>query len=391
MKKFPTAPSDTAEVVELARQLIRFDTVNPPGNEEVAMRHLASYLQGYGIETTIDPLEPGRANLVARLRGGSDTGHLVLRGHMDVVAVGEMPWEHDPFAAEVVNGRLVGRGAADMKGGVAAMAVALTTLARRGFAPAADIILAVSAGEERGGYGAKHMAATRCLDGCKQIVVGEPTGLEVCPAMRGAIGWTITIHGKAAHSSTPYLGVSAISYALCAALTLEETSFAREPHDLLGLPVVSISSIQSPPRSNIVPDLCTVVVGIRLNPGNDPDAAEAQLNEVLSEVRDSSGLSVQCEIERIGFVSPLETYRNHPLLKAARDSVAEAIGRDAVVRGFPGGTDALHLAPAYNAPFVILGPGKFEQANQTNEYLDIDELEAATWVYIGVAERLLGR
>lgn len=390
MKAIVDARVLVEEVVDLTRRLIRFNTVNPPGNEEEAMRYLALYLEGYGIEATIDPIEAGRANLIARIRGNSDQGHLVLSGHMDVVSAGEKQWTHDPFAADVVDGRIVGRGAADMKGGIAAMAVALTVLARTGFVPSADLVLAVSAGEERFGLGAKHMAATRCLEGCGQIVVGEPTGLEVCPAMRGGILWQITVRGTAAHSSTPHLGVSAISYALRAALALEANPFAREPHDLLGHPIVGIAGIQSGPWSNIVPDLCTFVVGVRRVPGNDADEMEAQVHEVLAEVRAASGLPVEIEVERMAAVPALATDRGHPLIQAAREAVAEATGRKAVVRGFPGGTDALMLTPAYDAPFVVVGPGKFEQAHQTDESVDVEELEAAARAYIGIAERLLG-
>src|SRR5579875_481458 len=117
---------DVGEVVDLTRQLIRFDTVNPPGNEEAAMRYLGGYLSTYGIAVGYQEVEPRRPNLIARLPGLGDAGHLVFSGHMDVVRIGEAAWEHDPFAAEIVDGRIVGRGAADMKGGVAAMAVAVT-------------------------------------------------------------------------------------------------------------------------------------------------------------------------------------------------------------------------------------------------------------------------
>src|SRR4051812_21453574 len=116
---------DIAELVELARNLIRIDTSNPPGSEEPAMRCLGTYLAQWGIDVEYLEVEPGRPNLIARLRGEAAGGHLVLSGHMDVVPSGDAPWQHDPFAAELIGARIVGRGAADMKGGVAAMAVAL--------------------------------------------------------------------------------------------------------------------------------------------------------------------------------------------------------------------------------------------------------------------------
>ena len=122
----------SADSVELTRRLVRFDTTNPPGNEEPAIRALGSYLEDTGLEVKYQQVEPNRANLIARLPGDATTGHLVFSGHMDVVPAGA-GWNHDPFGGEVVDGRVIGRGAADMKGGVAAMATAMVELAGKGF------------------------------------------------------------------------------------------------------------------------------------------------------------------------------------------------------------------------------------------------------------------
>src|SRR5437764_11415891 len=180
---------DAAEVVELTRRLVRFDTTNPPGNEGPASRYLGDYLADSGIAVEYQEVQPGRPNLIARLPGRGEGGHLVFSGHMDTVPAGDLAlWEHDPFAAEVVDGRIVGRGAADMKGGVAAMALALKTLAHARFVPRADLILTVSMSQERDrAPGARHMAQTGILTGSAYLVVGEPTGLEVCTAQKGAI------------------------------------------------------------------------------------------------------------------------------------------------------------------------------------------------------------
>jgi succinyl-diaminopimelate desuccinylase len=375
---------DQQEVVELARRLIRFNTVNPPGNEEEANRYLGAYLAESGLEVQYQQVEPQRVNLIARLRGAENSGHLVFSGHMDVVPPGEVAWDHDPFAAELVGGRIVGRGAADMKGGVAAMAVALATLARSRFVPKADIVLAVSAGEERMGPGAQLMVATRVLEGSAYLIVGEPTGLDICIAQKGGRGYSITAYGRPAHSSTPHLGVSAISYMARVVLALEANPFPFTPHELLGEPTVTVAGIESGVARNVVPDRCTLVVGMRMVPGQTPEELDACLQRLLDDVVCQSGLAVRTEVElyqgREG-IPPIETSRDHPLVGAISAAIEAVSGAAPAVKGFTGGTEAALLSPAFGLPFVICGPGKLAQAHQTNEYVEVNELGTAARAY----------
>lgn len=381
---------DCEDVVDLTRNLVRFDTTNPPGNEEAANRYLGAFLSGYGIEVEYQQVEPGRANLIARLRGTGEKGHLVFSGHMDVVPPGEAAWEHDPFAADLADGRIIGRGSADMKGGVAAMAVALTTLARTGFVPRADVILAVSAGEERLAPGARHMVATRVLEGSAHLVVGEPTGLDVCIAQKGGRGWTITAHGRAAHSSTPHLGISAVSYMARLVLALEANPFPFTAHEILGEPTVTVAAIESGGALNMVPDRCVLRVATRTVPGQTAEDLDACLRRLLDEVAAESGLAVRTEFEVIGGISALAMDREHPLVQATVEAIMVAADTPPALKGFTGGTEAALLSPAFDLPFVIFGPGKLEMAHQTNEYVEIDELDVAARAYTLLAEKLLG-
>src|SRR5690242_13995278 len=135
------AEDGAEEVVALARRLVQFKTVNPPGDEEEAVRYLGAFLTQAGLAVDYQQVATSRANLVARLPGRGEMGHLIFSGHMDVVPAGGNGWTCDPFGGEVRDGRLLGRGAADMKGGLAAMAVAMAWLARSGFRPRGDLIL----------------------------------------------------------------------------------------------------------------------------------------------------------------------------------------------------------------------------------------------------------
>lgn len=380
---------DVAEVVELTRQLVRIDTSNPPGNEEEAIRHLGSYLSDFGIEVQYQEVEPRRPNLLARLKGKGDSGHLVFSGHMDVVPQGHVPWDHDPFAADLVHNRIIGRGAADMKGGVAAMAVAMTTLVRHGFEPVADVILAASVGEEYLGPGARHMVTTEALANSRFLVIGEPTGLDVCIAQKGGTGWEVTVHGIAAHSSTPHLGASAVNYAARAILALEACPFPSTPHALLGEPTVTVTNVHSAGARNVVPDTCTFIVSVRMVPGMDAAELDRQTRALLADLAREGGGQIWTETERRLSAPALETPRDHPLVEAVVEAVTAATGSVPVVKGFTGGTEAAILAPAFNLPFVICGPGKLEVAHQVNEWVDIAELQAAAEAYTLIAQRLL--
>lgn len=386
----PSVSVDRGEVVELTRDLIRVDTSNPPGNEAPAMQLLGEYLSRWDIDVQYQEVEPGRPNLVARLRGEASSGHLVFSGHMDVVPPGDVLWDHDPFAAERAGNRIVGRGAADMKGGVAAMAVALTTLARSGFRPTADLILAVSVGEEVLGPGARHMAATGALAGSRYLVLGEPTGLDVCIAQKGATRWNVVAHGIAAHASTPHLGVSAVRYAAGAILALEACPFPFTPHPLLGEPTVTVSNVQSSRAANVVPDTCSFTAVVRTVPGMDSFDLDQQTEQLLTDLVREGGGGIIVERAFSAGIPAVETPPSHALVQATVDAVTDVTSRVPRVTGFTGGTEAAILAPAFELPFVICGPGNLAVAHQINEWVDMSELEAAATTYTLLAQRMLG-
>jgi succinyl-diaminopimelate desuccinylase len=375
-------------VVELTRQLVRFDTTNPPGNEEPAIRYLGAYLTDAGIEVEYQQLESNRANLVARLRGHDAGGHLVFSGHMDVVPVGE-GWDCDPFAADITDGRIVGRGTADMKGGVAAMTTAMVELARSDVQPRADLVLAVSCGEEvRGMQGARLMASTGILKGASMLVVGEPTDLDLCIAQKGVNGWSITAHGRPCHGSTPHLGVSAISYIAHLIPALETCPFPYTEHAVLGKPTVNVMTITGGTALNVIPDRCTISAIMRTVPGQEYDRNTAILHEVVERIATEERLPVRTEITG-GSLPAIETALDDPFLLAAREAVRGARGSEPRLLPFTGATEAAILAPAYHMHTVIFGPGSLSQAHEPNEYVDIAELETATEAYVRLTERLL--
>jgi acetylornithine deacetylase/succinyl-diaminopimelate desuccinylase family protein len=381
--------SDEEEIVALTRGLVNYDTSNPPGNEEAAAHFLGDYLARAGIAVEYLQVEPDRAILLARLPGRESTGHVVLSGHLDVVPAQEPGWTYDPFTATLVGDRLIGRGTADMKGGLAAMAVAMLTLRRSGFRPRADLVLVASIGEERGMAGARHMAASGVLRDCAFLVVGEPTGLEVCPTQRGVLVFRLTVHGRTAHSSMPELGVSAVSYLARAITALETHQFTYLENDFLGAPSVNVGVIEGGLAPNIVPDRCTAITFIRLVDGQTPGQVETEVRSVLDGVARDTGLSVQLDLEILAGGPALVTPLDDPLVEAAIAAVQESIGTACRVRGFTGATEAGILCRTYGMPMVIVGPGKLEQAHAVDEYIDIPDLSRAAHVYALIAQQLL--
>jgi len=378
-----------AEVVDLTRYLIGFDTVNPPGNEGPAMRALGEYLQDAGCHVQYLEVEPGRPNLVARIAGKHDSGHLVLSGHMDVVPFGQSQWQHPPLAAAQVDGRIIGRGAADMKGGVAAMAVALATLARNQTELQADVVLAVTMNEEAGMTGAQHLVDAGVLEGIGYLVVGEPTGLDVCVAQKNSVQWRVIVRGKTAHGARPHLGVNAITAMgpIVSALSREPLSHWR--HDLLGPATVSVNAIHGGSAANVVPDLCEIVLDVRAIPGQNLDDLYGALRTVIEPAVRESGLPVTMELELLRPGSSIETDRKSPLISVALDALKSVTGREHPIAGFPGGTEAAVYAKRYDVPWIICGPAPFDQAHQPNEWVDEGELHQAAQAYVRLAEELL--
>jgi len=373
-------------VTRLAQDLIRFNTVNPPGNEEPALRHLAAYLEANGVSSEFQQLAPNRGNLIARLPG-SRPGHVVLCGHVDVVHPGASPWEHDPFRADIVDGRLIGRGATDMKGGVAAMTQAVVELASDGFTPGADLILTITCGEEVDMAGAKLLDASRALEGAKFVVIGEPTGLDVFRAEKGVLWPRITAFGRTAHGAMPHLGVNAISFISRLIARLEAYPFPFEPNDLLGQPTLSVNVIEGGVKTNVVADRCTVDVDMRLVPGQDKDEILSAIESIMSELK--RDIPVRTEIEITQFAAPVQTAEDSVLVSAAIEAVRAGCGREPAVGGVSYATDGAQIAPSLGADMIICGPGGVDQLHQPNEWVAINQLEEAVEVYKSIAVKLL--
>lgn len=198
---------DEPLIVDLAQAMVRTETANPPANERRLAEMLAARARSLGLEAEVRPLEADRANLLLRLGGTGERPPLVLTGHLDTVPPGPEPWSRPPFGGDLADGRLHGRGACDMKGGVAA-AAALARARPGGLR--GDLILALTAGEEVDSCGAQALVRGGDIPTPAGLLVAEPTNLGLYTAERGLLWVEVLFRGKAAHGSSPHLGVNAI-------------------------------------------------------------------------------------------------------------------------------------------------------------------------------------
>jgi succinyl-diaminopimelate desuccinylase len=367
------------DAVTLTQDLLRFNTINPPGDEDACARHLGRLLERAGFRVQYAPFAPGRTSLVARIGGSGDRLPLCFTGHIDVVPLGGTPWSREPFAAGKDGGKLYGRGASDMKAGVAAFVVAATRLASR-LASTPGLVLVITAGEETGCEGARYLTGLPDVLGhAGAIVVAEPTGNEPCVGHKGALWLEARASGVTAHGSMPERGVNAVYKAAHAVVMLERYEFGVAPHPVLGRPTLNVGTIRGGLNVNSVPDIAEVGIDIR----TIPDQKHAELEEHLSIY-----LGDEVTLRRVTGAEGVWTEPSVPWVQEVAE-IAERIAHVApAVRTAPYFTDASVLTPAMgSAPTVILGPGEAGLAHQTDEYCRLDRIEQATDMYAEIARR----
>jgi len=357
--------------VELTRQLIRFDTINPPGNERRCVEFLAEVLRGGGFDVVLHDLDVDRANLIATLPGETRDAPLVFTGHVDVVPLGTRAWQREPFAAEYVDGRIHGRGSSDMKSGVAAFVCA--ALAVKNDRESPDIMLVITAGEETGCAGASSLVARGGLGRAGAIVVAEPTANAVCAGHKGALWLTATTAGITAHGSMPERGDNAIYKAARVIGRLESFAFDAAAHPVLGRPTLSVNTVRGGININSVPDRTEIGIDIRTVPSVDHGALRHTLQqrvgaEVLIEpFLDLPGVWTSPDVEWVERVVRI---------------VSDATGDTNAPGAATFFTDASVLTPAMGSPrTIILGPGEPGQAHQTDEWCSVMRIGQAVDIY----------
>jgi acetylornithine deacetylase/succinyl-diaminopimelate desuccinylase-like protein len=427
------------EAQALLRELIRFNTVNPPGNERPAQEHLAAHLTAAGFACELLGAEPDRPNLVARLRGEQDGPTLCYLGHVDTVLADPAEWTHDPWSGDLADGCVWGRGALDMKSQVAAEIAAAASLARSGWRPArGELLIVAVVDEETGGsLGAEwltrtHPDAVRC-----DLLVNEGAGCVfeyggarrygVCCAEKGVFRFTLTTDGVAGHASMPSMGENAL---LKMAPLLERLGARQPSYELTAEPRAFLSAIgedsddpggsvarlraaderlatmfepmlgvtftptriSASEKINVIPSRAVLWVDCRVPPGLGEDEVRRGLAEVLGP---EDGYRIEFTERVVGNRSPVES----PLMDAISEWVSE---RDPGARTaptiLPGFTDSRHFRAAFGE---CVAYGFFPQRHQSlsetaplihgaDERIDVRDLAFAAEFYRDLALRVLG-
>lgn len=382
---------DAEQVGELTAALVRARGQNPPGEEAATVAVLAEACRARGIAVQTTSVEPGRENLSARLPGGPGPG-LLLLGHTDVVPVGA-GWSVDPFGAQVRDGRLYGRGAADMKGGLAACVTAMAALRRAGVALSGPVELAAVVDEEETGKGIRRYLAGGDRSSFLGCVVAEPTDLQTVIAARGDSYVEVEITGRAAHSGNPADGANAIygAAAVIADLQRAHDELAGARHPLVGAATWSVGQVHGGTATSTVPAHSLLTADRRLLPGErGPDVLADTRRRVEALDLPARGLAatVRMTMEMPGFETPPED----PLVVAASRAVVEAGGPALPLGGWTAACDGGFVARDAGVPVIVLGPGSVaEQAHRPDESVDLGQALVAARAYALCALRLLAR
>jgi succinyl-diaminopimelate desuccinylase len=393
------------DLVDLTSRLIQIPTENPPGNEKKAVLFLKPLLSKMGFRVNIHLSPKGRYNIVAEKRWGKGGRRLIFNGHLDVVPAGDASqWKYPPYQGKVVypvrnssgalnpageqrsiisngvKGRIYGRGASDMKGGVASFIHAISMIDRSKIRfDRGNLILHLVSDEESHGHQGMGFLAQKGLIKGDAVIVGEPTGLDLVIAQKGALWLRITSFGKSAHGSRPEQGINAIEMMMHLIDRLNAIPLVKE-HSLLGKPTINIGKIQGGTKINVVPDRCEIEVDRRLLP-------DEKKEEVLSEIKEAIG-SVQArdplfkyQIEEIDDAEPSEINPDEEIVRIGLEAGREVRGKRPRVRGFSGFTDGRFYVNQCHIPTLIFGPGGTDQSHTTDESVEVEALIQASHIY----------
>jgi succinyl-diaminopimelate desuccinylase len=371
------------DAVSLTRDLLRFDTVNPPGRERDCAHMAGSLLKEWGFSVEFSEYEERRTSVIARAGGKEGKAPLCLTGHLDVVPLGTRKWAKDPFAGEADGDKLYGRGASDMKAGVAAMLIAAREFGSK-LAGTPGIVLVLTAGEENGCVGSQHLAALPALMGkAGAIVVGEPTSNYPLVGHKGSIKFHAAFRGVSAHGSMPQLGVNAIYKAARAIAKLEYFEFRVPAHPVMGEPTLNVGTVAGGSGVNVVPDAATVGVDIRTVPGTDHAVLLSRLKRTMG---DEVVLEVFSDLPAV-WTRPDEEWVQRVF------AICKPILKEAPApRAAPYMTDAANLLKVYpGAPTLVLGPGEAAMAHQTDEYCSLERIGQSVAIYEAIIRDWCGQ
>jgi len=382
------------ELVALTRDLVRIPSVvkpgDPDGNEAAVAAFVERWLAKEGFAVDVQEVARCRPNVVAWLGEPRNGRSLLLEGHTDVVTEGDpAAWSRPAFGGDIDAGRIWGRGAADMKGGLAAAMIAAAAIKRSGAPVGGRLVVGALVDEEGDMLGVRHFAGTPLGRALTAAIICEPEQNELCLEQRGVVWARVTLRGRMAHGAMPEAGANPLAAAgtlVRHAPRLEQRLrrlCRRSRH--LKPPTVTPTVVRGPvdglPQANVIPATAEVVLDVRLTPGPDAQTITAEIDAVCRTVADAHrGVTVDWRPIN-GFRSATEVSRSEPLVRSMVAAVKTATGRRPVFGGVPGSTDGTILRETLGIPIVTCGPGHRLIPHQVDEYVEIQELVDAARIY----------
>jgi succinyl-diaminopimelate desuccinylase len=378
------------EATDFLVQLVRAQSMNPPGDTTRAAKVIQNKLKKFRSPAEVQSFDDDKPNII--LRFGSNKGKkLCFNSHMDTVPVGDTSkWTHDPFGGEIADGQLYGRGSADAKGCAAAMLMAARALERAGLELNGQLDVAIVSDEETGGSMGTQYLLDKGVLKPDIAVIGEITSNRVAIAEKGMLAIRLTTHGRTAHASTPWEGVSAISHMARLIREIETTlakSFRNKRHPLTPPPSFNFGLIEGGVAINIVPDECRLTMDRRTLPGESQDEAEAEIASIIEALRKSDP-TFDADYSVLYRANSFETPPDsHIVISVSR--VCELMGLNPEPIGYQQVSDGRFFAER-GIPTVLLGPGTAELAHTPDEHVPIAAVIEAVKIYALIAIELLG-
>jgi succinyl-diaminopimelate desuccinylase len=385
------ASIDPSETVALARALVQIPSVTGHEGLEIS-RFMADWLQKNGIESGLQHVGDGRANVYGRVEGSQPGPRFLLNGHLDTKPGDAMTI--DPYGGEIKDGKLWGRGSCDMKGPVACEMIAMKAIARSGARLRGTLLFGSEVGEDGGGWKFQELIDGPCA--CDVGICGEPTNLELHIGCRGFYPLRIHTIGRATHTGTAYAGINAILKMSKIIPALYDLPCFQRSDPIWGRSPINAMTIRGGGKvSSSVPDECVVQFDIRLNPDLPPEEIDRLVRDELERLRrEDPELKLEVHIGREGLETMVKSQPashvplDDPLVGDVLDAVELATGHRPKLAGFPGGcSTAIMLRNGIRS--VIYGPGNLQQAHSVDEWIDLEQLHQAARAYTAMAYRSL--
>lgn len=367
------------ELVKILKGLIQEKSENPTGNEESAALYVQRVLRDNDIESELSWAAPNRPNVYARLKGQNPGSTMMYNGHLDVVPAGDK-WSKAPFEGIVEEGKLFGRGAADMKSGVASMIYAAIVLKRMGAPFHGELFLFFNVDEERTNLGMKKFLEDNLS--ADYAIISEPTNLNICIGHRGCARFRLRTKGTLGHTSFVRDPDNAIYKMTKLIHAIEELglSVRKRVDPFLGNASLTVSQIQGGIAPNIVPDDCQIEIDRRALPGETYDTVYNELKDYLDQV--SRNHAFEYELECYLFLPASFIPREHSFVKQLSHVSSKVRKKETNITPFEATCEAPFFSVDKGIPTIVFGPGGLKEAHITDEFVELSELTDASLVFI---------